>query len=57
MRGGEVAEAGYNGMMRGKRIVIPGIKNRVMASSVRFVPRRLVTKIVRKIQETDKASS
>ena len=56
MDAAEVARQGYDGMMRGKRIVIPGIKNRVMAASVRFVPRRFVTKIVRKIQEVDKAS-
>lgn len=56
MNAADVAAAGYDGMMRGKRIVIPGIKNRVMAASVRFAPRRLVTKIVRKIQEVDKVS-
>jgi len=56
MDAADVAAAGYDGMMRGKRIVIPGVKNRLMAASVRFAPRRFVTKIVRKIQEVDKAS-
>lgn len=51
-----VALEGYRGMIQGKRIVIPGLKNRIMAASVRFAPRRLVTKAVRKIQEADKSS-
>lgn len=46
-----VAEAGYRGLMAGKTIVIPGIKNKFGAQSVRFTPRKLVTNIVRKIQE------
>jgi len=46
-----VAEAGYRGLMAGKTIVIPGIKNKLGAQSVRFSPRKLVIKIVRKIQE------
>jgi len=46
-----VAEAGYRGVMAGKTIVIPGLKNKLGAQSVRISPRKLVTKIVRKIQE------
>ena len=46
-----VAEAGYRGLMAGKTIVIPGIKNKLGAQSVRFTPRKLVTNIVRKIQD------
>lgn len=46
-----VAEAGYRGLMAGKTIVIPGVKNKVGALSVRFSPRKLVIKIVRGIQE------
>ena len=56
MSAAQVASEGYQGMIRGKRIVIPGVKNRVMVASVRFVPRRLVTKVVRKIQEVDKSA-
>jgi uncharacterized protein len=46
-----VAEAGYRGMMAGKRIVIPGFKNQALAFANRFVPRWLSARIVRGIQE------
>jgi short-subunit dehydrogenase len=37
---GRVAEAGYRGLMRGRRVVIPGIFNRLLATlTPRFVPR------------------
>jgi len=52
MSSAEVARAGYEGMKRGKRIVIPGVKNWVVAESVRFSPRRVVTMIARKLQES-----
>ena len=47
----EVAEYGYKAMMRGKAVAIPGFKNSIMATSVRFIPRSLVVKAARKIQE------
>src|SRR5215469_8620064 len=47
----DVAMAGYKGMLRGKRLVIPGIKNWLMAESVRFSPRKMVTAIARSVQE------
>jgi uncharacterized protein len=46
-----VAKIGYDALMKGKTIVIPGFINKLMAKSVRFVPRNLVTKIVRNMQE------
>ena len=46
-----VAEAGYEAMKRGRRVVIPGLKNKLLAQSVRVSPRRLVATIVRKMQE------
>jgi uncharacterized protein len=51
MRSEDVARAGYRGMLSGKTLVIPGLKNWVMAESVRFGPRKLVTAIARKVQE------
>ena len=45
----DVARAGFEGMKSGKRIVIPGLKNKLLAQSVRISPRRLVTAIVRKM--------
>ena len=37
-----VAEAGYRGLMRGRRVVIPGLGNKLVASLVRVLPRGLV---------------
>lgn len=47
----EVAEAGYRGMLEGRTIVIPGLRNRLLASGYRFAPRSFITKVVRGIQE------
>jgi short-subunit dehydrogenase len=49
-----VALAGYRGMQRGVRVVVPGLGNKLLVSGVRFTPRRLVTAIARRIQETRK---
>ena len=46
-----VAEDGYRGMMAGKSLVISGLRNRLLAESVRFGPRKLVTAISRKVLE------
>lgn len=47
----EVAEYGYKEMMKGSMTVIPGLLNKVGAISARFAPRKMVLKMVRKIQE------
>jgi uncharacterized protein len=47
-----VAKAGYAGLKRGKRLVIPGVLNRLMVQVVRLSPRRMVTAAARRIQET-----
>jgi short-subunit dehydrogenase len=47
----EVAEYGYRSMMAGKTVVIHGLKNRILAASVRFFPRNIIVKAVRIIQE------
>jgi hypothetical protein len=54
MNAPEVARAGYEGMLRGKRIVIPGIGNRFLVEALRVSPRRLVTAVARRIQESKK---
>lgn len=46
-----VAEDGYRALVAGKPVVISGFKNWLVAQSVRFSPRRLVTAIARKTQE------
>ncbi|HVF45151.1 MAG TPA: SDR family oxidoreductase [Pyrinomonadaceae bacterium] len=47
----EVAEVGYRGLLAGKTVVIPGARNALLARTVGFMPRKLVTKVVRGIQE------
>ena len=44
-----VARAGYDALMQGKVVAIPGVHNKVMAQSVRFLPRRLVRAATRAI--------
>ena len=51
MSSASVALAGYRAMMKGRTLVIPGIKNKIMAQSVRFGPRKMVTAIARSVQE------
>ncbi|HEY0552794.1 MAG TPA: SDR family oxidoreductase [Thermoanaerobaculia bacterium] len=46
-----VARAGYEGFRAGKRIVIPGLLNRVGVQSIRVSPRALATRLVKKMQE------
>ena len=47
----EVAEYGYKAMMKGKTVAIHGLMNYIMANSVRFLPRAMVVKVTRKIQD------
>jgi short-subunit dehydrogenase len=42
----QVAEVGYRGLMRGQRVVIPGLANRLVALALRVVPRRMVLAMV-----------
>jgi short-subunit dehydrogenase len=46
-----VARAGYEGMKQGKRIVIPGWKNRLAVESLRVSPRETVTKMAARMQK------
>ena len=52
----EVARVGYEGMKMGKRIVIPGWKNRLGVELLRLSPRTTVTKVVRKMQQKKNSS-
>ena len=49
---GNIARYGYKAMMRGDRVAIPGWRDKLMVQSERFAPRRLVTSIVRRVQES-----
>jgi hypothetical protein len=46
----QVAEAGYQAMMRGKPMVVPGLATKLLAFGVRFAPRRFVAKFVHRLQ-------
>jgi hypothetical protein len=49
-----VARDGYRGLMAGKPVVISGFRNWLLAESVRFSPRWLVTAVSRKVLERAK---
>ena len=46
-----VARAGFRALMRGQRLVIPGIANRLVATAVRWLPRGVVLRAVRRVNE------
>lgn len=48
----EVALFGYKAMMNGKTVAVHGLMNKIVVQFVRFVPRKIITSVVRKIQET-----
>jgi len=50
----EVARIGYEGMKAGKRVVIPGWKNRAVVESLRLSPRSVTPKMVRRLHEKKK---
>lgn len=45
-----VADAGVRGTLKGKRLVVPGFLSKLAVFAVRFAPRRLVLRIVRRFQ-------
>ena len=49
-----VARDGYRGLMAGKTLVISGFRNWLVAESLRFSPRKLVTAISRKVLDKAK---
>jgi short-subunit dehydrogenase len=46
MSAADVAQAGFDGLMKGKTIVIPGMINKLIVFLIRFTPRRLAPAIV-----------
>lgn len=47
----QVAEYGYEAMIRGERVAVVGTRNKIMVQAERFAPRKLVTMLSRKAQE------
>jgi short-subunit dehydrogenase len=46
-----VARAGYAGLMRGRRMVVPGLFNRALPLVIRLSPRAMVVRVARLFQE------
>jgi hypothetical protein len=46
-----VAAYGYTSLMQGKKVAIHGMMNAIMASAIRFVPRGMVLKMLRMMQD------
>ncbi|GGH40039.1 SDR family NAD(P)-dependent oxidoreductase [Mangrovimonas yunxiaonensis] len=51
----DVAAYGYKAMKKGKAVAIPGGLNKILGTLPRFIPRNMATKIVRRIQEKNRA--
>jgi short-subunit dehydrogenase len=47
MEAGPVARAGYEGLMKGKPVVVTGLQNRLLVQSMRVSPRRMVARIAK----------
>lgn len=47
----QVAKAGHKAMLAGAVVHVPGLRNKVLASSVRVTPRPAIRRLVHKLQE------
>jgi short-subunit dehydrogenase len=50
MDSASVAKAGYEGLMKGKSLVIPGFLNKLTAQSNRVFPRKWITQVTHVLQ-------
>lgn len=50
----EVAEYAYNSLLGGKRVAVHGVQNKILAQTLKFFPRKTVTKMVKKMSEKEK---
>lgn len=51
MKADEVAEEGVRGLERGQRVVVPGMRNKLLVFLPRIMPRSMVPRMVRQAQE------
>ncbi len=51
MKAADVAEIGYSGLMNGKKIIIPGLMNKLLAFNTRFTPRSVLVMITRYLNQ------
>jgi hypothetical protein len=56
MEASAVARRGYDGMMKGKRLIIPGMLNKILAHSTRLGSRGLSASVVRRIMDDIRSS-
>ncbi|HEY3445928.1 MAG TPA: SDR family oxidoreductase [Myxococcales bacterium] len=54
MRSEEVARQGYRALLAGRRLIVPGLFNKLGAFGVRFTPRGWVLKLARSLQARSK---
>jgi short-subunit dehydrogenase len=47
----KVARAGYDAVMAGKLLVVPGLQNKLLADATRFAPRRWAAQVAKKFNE------
>jgi uncharacterized protein len=52
MSSADVARAGYQGMNSGRRVVVTGLRNKLLVQSARMSPRRMVTMVGRRLWES-----
>jgi short-subunit dehydrogenase len=52
MSSADVARAGYEGLNSGRRVVVTGLRNKLLVQSVRMSPRRIVTMVGRRLWES-----
>jgi hypothetical protein len=45
------AEYGYRAMLKGKRVAVHGLTNKLLVTGIRFSPRSMATEIARRLQE------
>ena len=49
-----VAEAGYTGLMKGRRLVVPGLFNRLTTGLLPFMPNGLLLPVIGRMQDRRK---
>ncbi len=52
----EVAEAGYRALMAGRRVVVPGLANKLLMLALRVLPRRLLLRMVNSRQSARRSA-
>ena len=46
-----VAKFGYRAMCKGRAVAVPGVRNKVLAGSIRIMPRPIVRRLIKRAQE------